>query len=63
MKENYKIDPCPFCGGEADIIRGNIGIYCIRSKFKIYCKVCQVRQIFHKTLKSAIADWNSRKRA
>ena len=56
---SVELKPCPFCGGEAEVIRGWRYDY-LRPMFKICCKRCQVRQGLHKTRIGAIADWNRR---
>lgn len=52
-----KLKPCPFCGGEAEILKNGAGC------FQVYCDNCEVRQYAyaHKSKEKAIEAWNTRK--
>ena len=49
-----KLNPCPFCGGEAKIVR--FYGHCYQT---VGCRKCDV-QINRDTKKQAIAAWNKR---
>jgi Lar family restriction alleviation protein len=53
MKE-VELKPCPFCGGEAQIIRNGVGCY------QVFCDKCETRQYAytHNTKEEAIEAWN-----
>ena len=48
---------CPFCGGEAILVKNGAGCY------QVACDNCEVRQYAyaHKNKESAINAWNTRK--
>lgn len=51
--------PCPFCGGEAEMItlRDGLGRIC---KSYVWCDKCETRGDYYNTEAEAIAAWNSR---
>lgn len=51
-----KIDPCPFCGSEAEISRTPLGA------FWIQCPECGIEQGYsYHTVEEALEAWNTRK--
>jgi len=54
-----ELKPCPFCGGEADIVRGS-SLDNSNPWHKVYCKACQNRTWEHPRKMNAIASWNTR---
>lgn len=56
MLAKNRLKPCPFCGGEADVVIGGEH----KKKYKVYCTKCQVRQYWHSTRKKAVDAWNLR---
>ena len=56
---NIIVNPCPFCGGEAELFRtGNIWP---EEYFRILCKkACCVQGKFYKTPEKSAEAWNSR---
>ena len=54
--------PCPFCGGKAPIMEGfaTLEVWPHGAFHRVYCRSCQVRQLFHLTEAEAIAAWNRR---
>lgn len=57
MTEQLK--PCPFCGGNADIVRSD-DISGHPRWYKVYCKKCQNRTWEHPRKKNAVLAWNTR---
>ena len=54
---NEKLKPCPFCGGEAEIVEDRLysdDYYAGR------CKSCAATSIFEFTKEEAVAAWNRR---
>ena len=51
--------PCPFCGGEAELValRDGLGRIC---KAYAWCDKCETRGDFYNTEAEAIAAWNTR---
>jgi len=65
MKENQDLKPCPFCGGNAEVISGNTTgklLYTVSCKiYKVFCTNCNARTAEHKKYKyKAIKAWNRR---
>lgn len=60
MSEELK--SCPFCGGESEVIKGHERATSreMRLFYRVFCRACQVRQLFHRSRKSAITAWNTR---
>lgn len=52
---NEKLNPCPFCGGEAILATKNM--YGISF---IFCNHCGIEQPSYKTEEEAINAWNTR---
>ena len=55
-----ELKPCPFCGGVADVIRGDR----LNGRpiwFKVFCQGCQNRTWNHPRKINAVAAWNARK--
>lgn len=48
-----KLKPCPFCGGEANIAKGQI-------EFWAYCPHCGAQTEFYETEREAAEAWNTR---
>jgi Lar family restriction alleviation protein len=57
MKMQNKLLECPFCGGEAKVLKNGAGCY------EVYCCNCKSRQYAyaHETEEEAIEQWNTRK--
>lgn len=57
-----KLNPCPFCGGKCDIVRGESVSDALRHGrfWRVFCTRCQVRQLLHKTKDEAVKAWNHR---
>lgn len=57
-----KLMPCPCCGGSAELIKGYAAenIWPHGEFHRVFCGVCQLRQLFHRTPAEAIAAWNHR---
>lgn len=55
--DEYKLNPCPFCGGEA-----TLGAVCpdIYARFYIFCKNCLVATDLYFDAKKAREHWNRR---
>ena len=53
---NKELLPCPFCGGEADILQHKDGI----DDWIVFCKKCGCQTDFMFTESEAISHWNSR---
>lgn len=54
-----ELKKCPFCGGEAEILRYGMSL---TSDVKVFCAECHASTgKFHKTREEAIAAWNIRK--
>ena len=51
-----KLKPCPFCGGEAELIKG----WCELDNY-VMCLSCRIRTKPMNTKESAIKKWNTRK--
>ncbi|SOY79977.1 hypothetical protein CBM2599_A120542 [Cupriavidus taiwanensis] len=60
MAENLK--PCPCCGGKAELTKGYAAenVWPHGEFYRVFCGVCQLRQLFHRTPERAIAAWNKR---
>lgn len=55
MKMTEKLKPCPFCGGEAQIIRCNSG------KYQCFCRNCGCAQtMFFDSPEEVPEEWNAR---
>lgn len=57
METNEKLKPCPFCGGEAEIVEDHLfgeDYYAGR------CRSCAATSIFEFTKEEAVAAWNRR---
>ena len=52
-----KLKPCPFCGGEAELIIDEACYY----KSQVYCKKCGVRTNRQHIPEIAVTTWNTRK--
>lgn len=48
-----ELKPCPFCGGTANIAKGQI-------EFWVYCPHCGARTEFYETEQEAADSWNAR---
>lgn len=60
MKNEVKLLPCPFCGGEAEIDSDKIGKG--KSLYYAYCKnYCITQYGYYSSKESAITAWNTRK--
>ena len=53
MSNNNELKPCPFCGGEADIIEDS---FC----YGVECFNCKANSTYFSNAKDAIAAWNRR---
>lgn len=52
-----KLKPCPFCGGEAELVRNSSGSYFVRCTDR----QCAARtRLFHENENGARASWNRR---
>ena len=63
MKEN-KLKPCPFCGGEGQILYDDISdeqVTFAGLAFEIKCKSCYAKIQRPNTRKEAIQAWNRRR--
>jgi len=58
VKEAYKLNPCPFCGGEADFLPSNYDTY------YLLCRKCSKKVGLYvggyKTMEQAADAWNGR---
>lgn len=56
---NKELKPCPFCGGEAEVIEQNNGF---RIWHQAFCANCRVSQCVrdYRTIEQAIVAWNKR---
>lgn len=55
---NNVLKPCPFCGGEADVIEH---IFEIDSTYGLQCKKCKAKTYqFYESEEKAIESWNRR---
>ena len=52
-KENEELKPCPFCGGEAEIVISG-------GERRVDCKKCGARSDWYDTEVEAVAAWNNR---
>jgi Lar family restriction alleviation protein len=67
MTEKYELKPCPFCGGEAEIILVGNSIEGY-SKVDVHCHCCGMGRTYRKlkgmnsnTIRSQVAEkWNRR---
>ena len=57
MQDKTELKPCPFCGGEPEIIRLK---YNCRRYYKISCKKCNIRQYRKRKKHEAVSEWNTR---
>ncbi len=55
-----RLKPCPFCGGEAEIVSL---LYVPYSIFYVKCKECEISQNPYFEKQDAIAAWNRREEA
>lgn len=57
-----KLKPCPCCGGKSELTKGyaDENVWPHGEFHRVFCGVCQLRQLFHRTPESAIAAWNLR---
>lgn len=57
-----KLKPCPCCGGSAELIKGYAAenVWPHGEFHRVFCGVCQLRQLFQRTPEEAIAAWNKR---
>lgn len=53
--KNYKLKPCPFCGGEARCLETNW-----RDGYNVFCEECGVITLRYSTPDDAIKEWNKR---
>jgi Lar family restriction alleviation protein len=76
MSDDYKLNPCPFCGGEAMVGMEKYRIFTYEENFYVYCKSCDCSlgynsqgdgeagdTIYDHSFKSereAIIKWNTR---
>lgn len=51
-----ELKQCPFCGGEAETVKGEVN----EPIFWVSCKCCQCETIWFETAKEAIETWNRR---
>lgn len=54
----YKLKKCPFCGGEAELIKRKSNFPYIHG---VWCIGCKCRTSFEKSEEIAIEKWNNRK--
>lgn len=52
-----KLKPCPFCGGEAEMIENDLAA---RSVYIVMCKVCDSMTATRFTQEEAAGAWNRR---
>ena len=57
-----KLKPCPFCGGEAELIQHHERDNEYYSYF-VHCKKCVIRTTYLQSAKKVIAAWNTRTEA
>lgn len=53
-----KLKPCPFCGGESELVEEKHGKY--SSLYFVACKGMCIRQYHYKDKNRAIKAWNRR---
>ena len=57
-----KLNPCPFCGGDAQLteqIKVNDGIY-YKSKWHVHCNNCMCGTFVRDTKTQCVDEWNKR---
>lgn len=54
-----KLKPCPFCGGEAEVLRNPIINGAIHNAV-VHCEECKARTTIYVFEKDAIEAWNTR---
>lgn len=63
MKDNYgyELDPCPFCGGKAILVRIDTSFrYDKTERGFVRCSKCEVEQAWSEPLEDAVERWNTR---
>jgi len=54
---DYKLKPCPFCGGEAEYCKGDW----IGKEYWVKCTKCSCKTSLSNNYKKPIEEWNTRK--
>lgn len=57
-----ELKPCPFCGGEANLIKRKLktGFYPSGGTYYVHCKVCLITTQPKRKAENVIDDWNRR---
>lgn len=59
---NEQLLPCAHCGGACQVSKGaaTAEVWPHGTFYRVFCTICQVRQLFHRTESEALAAWNLR---
>lgn len=59
---NNELKPCPFCGGEANLIRRNFknGFYPSGGTYYVHCKACLITTQPRRKIADVVDVWNRR---
>lgn len=59
---DYNLKPCPFCGGEANLIRRKLrtGHYPSGGTYYVHCKKCLITTQPRRKIEVVIELWNKR---
>lgn len=62
MNDTEELKPCPFCGGEAELINTDIaGIQGVCNPITVSCKNCRCNTDWFNNKNKAVSAWNIRK--